>query len=176
MLSGEGLQRRENLRAIGAKLLVHHNAAVLTRHIPARPFLRLIHVRRENKLAQFASLQQASKTGRWVATEASEAPKIAATPFAAASACHRLENEDVLLDAWLRSLPNPMLSVTYRELFDQTFAGRVQDFLGVDASAEMRSPLAKQGQNRIIDRFAEPEEIERYFRETGRADWLGPEL
>jgi hypothetical protein len=101
---------------------------------------------------------------------------IEAAPFWAASECNRLEAEDFLLDAWLASLPNPVLRVTYRGLFAPDFAMRVQGFLGVRSRDDLASPLVKQGQNRVLDRFSDPEPIARYFRETGRGDWLGPEL
>lgn len=177
MLAGEGLAADKAGRRIGAKVLFQHHPALLASYIPARPKLRLIHVRRENKLAQFASMQQVEKTKRWTATEPGlEAPRIDAAPFWAASECNRLENEDFLLQAFLSSLPNPLLDVTYRGLFSAGFAERVQRFLGVPEHPGMVSKLVKQGQNRILDRFNEPAPIARYFSETGRESWLGPEL
>ncbi|WP_370206595.1 sulfotransferase [Pararhodobacter marinus] len=171
-----GLLRR-GARCIGAKVLFQHHPALFARYIPDRPGLRLIHVRRENKLAQFASMQQVAKTGQWTAPAGGgAAPKIDAAPFWAASECNRMENEDFLLDAWLATLPNPVLRVTYRGLFARDFETRLQDFLGLKVSGPLTSSLKKQGQNTILDRFASPGPIERYFRETGRADWLGPEL
>lgn len=177
MLAGEGLTRAQRAGRIGAKLLHQHHPAILARFIPAHPELRLIHVRRENKLAQFASARQVQASGRWVGkTGDGPAPRIKAQPFGAASECNRLENEDLLVSAWLDSLPNPVLRVTYRGMFDAGFPELVQRFLGVEPRDDLRSPLVKQGQNRVLDRFAEPDPIERYFTETGRADWLGAEL
>ncbi|MFN4098568.1 MAG: sulfotransferase family protein [Pararhodobacter sp.] len=175
-LAGEGLAGPLPVR-IGAKVLFQHHPALLARYIPARPGLRLIHVRRENKLAQFASMQQVAKTKRWTQTGAAgAAPQIDVAPFWAASECNRLENEDFLMAAWLAGLPNPVFCVTYRGLFAPDFEGRVLAFLGVKRVGVLSTPLKKQGQDRILDRFVQPGPIERYFGGTGRGDWLGAEL
>lgn len=176
MLAGDGVAHPAS--TIGAKLLHHHHTAIVTRYIPAHPALRLIHVRRENKLAQFASVQQVRATGRWVETDdrAAPPPRIDAKPQWAAAECNRLEIEDFLHAAWLRTLPNPVLRVTYRGLFATDFAKRVQAFLGVTPRPGLTSPLLKQGQNRVLDRFADPDPIARYFIQTGRSAWLDPEL
>lgn len=167
----------DGARLIGAKILFQHHPRLLAEFIPARPQVKLIHVRRENKLAQFASHRQVEQSGRWTATApAPPAPQIAAGPFWAASECNRLENEDFLLAHWLGGLANPVLTVTYRGLFAPGFSDRVQEFLGVAQPRALHSPLIKQGQDRILDRFVEAEAIARYFRETGRGDWLEPEL
>lgn len=177
MLSGSGLPWHKRARVIGAKVLHHHHPAILGRFIPSRPDLRLIHVRRENKLAQFASAEQVRQTGRWVSTEPSRpAPLIDAAPQWAAAECNRLENEERLLSSWLATLPNPVLRVTYRGLFQRDFPTQAQTFLEVTPRSDLSSPLVKQGQNHVLDRFADPRPIGRYFTETGRADWLGHEL
>jgi LPS sulfotransferase NodH len=177
MLAGEGLKPQHNARVLGAKILFQHHPAVFARFIPARPDIRLIHVQRENKLAQFASGRQVAKTGKWTATAPTGAsPKIEAAPFWAASECNRMENEDFLLGEWLKRLPNPVLQASYAGLFAPDFATRVQAFLGVETQANLSSPLVKQGQNNILDRFSKPDPIARSFRETGREAWLGPEL
>ncbi len=175
MLAGEGMNAGG--RMLGAKVLFQHHPALFADYIPARPTLKLIYVTRENKLAQFASGRQVAKTGQWTATQAAPvAPKIEAAPFWTASECNRLVNEDFLLRAWLETLENPVLMVSYAGLFAPDFQHRVQDFLGVTQQADLASPLVKQGQNRIIDRFENPEVLARYFNQTGRGSWLDAEL
>ena len=176
-LAGEGLDGAEGLHRIGAKLLFQHNPRIMSHYIPLRPELALIHVRRENKLAQFSSLQQVARTQQWTSTESrAPAPAIKAAPGWAAAECNRLENQDFLLSHWLETLPNPLLSLTYRALFAEDFESRVLDFLEVEPVGELRSPLVKQGGNRIIERFENADAITQYFRATGRADWLEEEL
>lgn len=176
-LSGADRALPAGITRLGAKILFQHHPRLFSAYIPQRPQIRLIHVRRENKLAQFASLQQVARTNRWTGTEpGAPAPRIGAGPLWAASECNRLENEDFLLAQWLSGCANPLLSVTYRGLFAPDFAARVQAFLGVAPQAELRSTLVKQGQDRIIERFENPDDIARYFASTGRGDWLEPEL
>lgn len=176
MLSGDGMPPCGGLRMLGVKLLFQHHPAILARFIPDRPSLPLIHVRRENKLAQFASLQQVEKSGRWTSTTKAPAPTFAPAPFWAASECNRLQNEDFLLASWLDRLPNPVLTLTYHRMFAPDFSATVQGFLGVDPHAGLSSPLVKQGQNRILDRFSNPQQIAQYFRGVGLGHWLDAEL
>lgn len=176
-LAGEGLDGAEGLHRIGAKLLFQHHPRILSHYIPQRPELALIHVQRENKLAQFASLQQVARTQRWTSNEpSSPAPSIKAAPGWAAAECNRLENQDFLLSQWLESLPNPLISVTYRSLFADDFEQRILDFLGVAPEGRLRSPLHKQGGNRIIGRFENADAIAQYFCKTGRSAWVEQEL
>ena len=177
MLAGEGMPEVADLRLLGAKVLFQHHPALFSQFVPQRPRLKLIYVTRDNKLAQFASGRQVAKTGQWTATTpAPLPPKIEAAPFWTASECNRLVNEDFLLRAWLETLVNPVLTVSYAGLFAADFKRQVQEFLGVEPQPDLASPLVKQGQNRIIDRFENADILARYFGETGRGHWLEAEL
>lgn len=177
MLAGDGMRAAAGQRKLGAKVLFQHHPLLFAQYLPMRPTLKLIYVYRENKLAQFASGRQVEKTGQWTATTpAAETPKIDAAPFWAASECNRLQNEDFLLRAWMERLANPTLMVSYAGLFAPGFQENILGFLDVETVSGLTSPLVKQGQNRIIDRFADPDPVSRYFRETGREEWLGSEL
>jgi hypothetical protein len=175
-LRGDGLDVPKPA-AIGIKVLFHHHPRLFAEIVPADPALRLIHVTRENRLAQFASARQVQMTGDWVAGPGRpRAPRVRAGPFWAAGQCNRLENEDFLLGQWIAGLPNPSVTVRYREMASPGTATRLARFLDVEPDSGMASPLRKQGQNRVLDRFANPEPIARHFRAIGRGDWLGPEL
>ncbi len=58
-LAGEGLRRKP--AHIGFKMLTQHHPRLLPDIIPAHPDMPIIHVSRDNKLAQFASNQQVKK-------------------------------------------------------------------------------------------------------------------
>ena len=142
------------------------------------PDLVILYVRRRNKLAQFASLQQVRKTGRWTDTGQdgkAQAPKLSPHPYWAKSECNRLENEDFFLERWLETLPNPVLTLEYTILPLPETQERVAGFLSMPG-ARFSSPLRKQGQNRILDRFENTDEIKAHFTAIGKAAWLGTEL
>lgn len=176
MLAGEGLD--DPLPpVIGIKVLFHHHPRLFREIIPQDAGLRLIHVRRDNKLAQFASARQVHLTGDWTAKpDGAPPPKIKAAPLWAAAQCNRLETEDFLMTRWIETLPNPSMRVDYAAMQQAETATRLLRFLGVASDVALRSGLRKQGQNRVQDRFANPRAIASHFRAIGRADWLGPEL
>ena len=163
---------------IGAKILFQHSPRVFQDLLAKRPDIAVLYVHRENKLAQFASEQQVHLSGRWTDTGANPAPapKVKAHPFWASAQCNRLENEDYFLDAWLSALPNPLLKLRYTDLQKPATHATTLGFLGLSGQRSFTSALRKQGQNRIVDRFENAEEIAAYFNATGRAGWLGPEL
>ena len=176
MLQGEGLDTPIP-PTIGIKLLTHHNSRVLSETIPAQPDLRLIHIRRANKLAQFASRQQVRKSGNWTSQKKTgPAPLIEVSPSWATSECNRLDTEDFLIDAWLAGLPNPRLTLAYTDLSNANTPERLCEHLGVAPKADMTSPLHKQGQNKVADRFTNSEAIAEHFDAIGRGDWLKAEL
>jgi len=176
MLSDAAAAER-GVRWIGAKILFQHNPRLLDTIVPAHPDWRLVLVGRPNKLAQFASLAQVRRTGRWVDTEGdADPPRIAPDPRYAASECNRLENEDFLLRAWVESLPNPRLVLSYAEAATGAADARLRAFLGLGEGAPLTTPLHRQGQPVILDRFENRDEIAAHFTESGRADWLGAEV
>ncbi len=176
MMRGEGLLLPSGW--MGAKILFQHNPLIFSDLIANDPELVILSVRRSNKLAQFASLQQVKKSGRWTDTGAAgrrEVPKLTAHPFWAKAECNRLENEGFFLGHWLSGLPNPVLELDYASLPLPPTQAKVADFLSI-TQARFSSPLRKQGQNRILDRFENADEIEAHFTAIGKGAWLGPEL
>lgn len=158
---------------IGAKLLFQHNPRLFSRIIPAHPRWRLIYVTRPNKLAQFSSAVQVSRTNRWVDLDGTaQPPKIKPDPRHASGECNRLENEDYFLRHWFDTLPNPRLVVTYPMLARGEAAATVLSFLGLDPAVPLSTPLHRQGQPRVIDRFENAEDIAAHFTATNRAAWL----
>lgn len=176
MMSGDGLGRTPPW--MGAKILFQHHPRLFSELIANTPDLVILYVRRRNKLAQFASLQQVRKTGRWTDTGQdgkAQAPKLSPHPYWAKSECNRLENEDFFLERWLETLPNPVLTLEYTILPLPETQERVAGFLSMPG-ARFSSPLRKQGQNRILDRFENTDEIKAHFTAIGKAAWLGTEL
>ena len=162
---------------VGFKFMIGHNIRVL-RALAEHPEITLIHVWRENKLAQVSSLIKAAATRKWAQSQPDDHvdQKIDATPRQISHRWHEYATFDYLFQPFFDSLPNRRISVEYRELFQPDFHGRICDFLGVARDPGMKSPLVKQSANDILSRFEHPGPIEAYFRRIGRAGWLEPEL
>ena len=143
------------LEAVGIKILFQHNPRLFTEVLPARPEVALIFVHRENKLAQFASMRHTQMTGEWTRTHPGDLPpKLEAHVHWVAESCNELANKDFLLRHWLESLPNPLLCVEYREMFADGFPQALMTHLGLPESTPLHSPLMKQGNNTVVERFA----------------------
>ncbi len=167
----------EPLAAIGLKILFQHHPALLQSVLPERPDLVLIHVMRENRLAQFASLRQAQITGRWTEKQTPPTPEpLRVDPRWAAEAANEFETRDFLLARYLDTLPHRTLRISYTDLADSRVQAQIFGALGLTDSPAWSSPLHKQGANRVADRFSDPEAMRAYFEPTGRGHWLEPEL
>ncbi|PRY24947.1 LPS sulfotransferase NodH [Aliiruegeria haliotis] len=168
---------KDALEAVGIKVLFQHNPRLLSDILPSRPDLKLIFVHRANKLAQFASMRHTEITGEWTRTGAGQpAPKLKAHVHWLTSQCNELANKDFLLGHWLQTLPNQLLTVEYRDMFAPGFDRRVLEHLGLPPGAGLSSPLRKQGNNTVVERYENADEIADYLTRVGKANWLGPEL
>jgi LPS sulfotransferase NodH len=162
---------------VGFKYMLGQNVRILKR-LADHPEIDLIHVWRENRLAQVSSLIKAETSLRWAQTrpDAHIHERIDVGPRRICQRWHEIASMDALFAHWLESLPNRRLRIEYRELFAPGFAERITGFLGVGPDPQMKSPLVKQNPNDILARFRHPEPIARYFREIGFGHWLEPEI
>ncbi len=166
-----------DVQQVGFKFMIGHNIRVLQR-LAEDTDLSLIYVHRESKLAQVSSWIKAAKTKRWAQSQADEhvARKIDARPRQISQHWHEYATFDHLFAPWFAGLAHHKLQLEYREMFAPGFVARICDFLGIAPDPEMQSPLVKQSSNSILDRFENPEKIERYFRDLGFGHWLEDEL
>lgn len=164
-------------RRIGYKFMIGHNINLLA-GLPDMRGLSLIYVYRRNKLAQISSLIKANQTKRWAQAEkdAHVTRKIDAGPLQISQSWHEFATQDFLFSRWFETLPQRRLTLEYCDLFEAGFERKICDFLRIKHDPEMKSPLVKQGNNRIIDRFETPGPIRSYFTQLGREAWLGREL
>ena len=162
---------------IGFKLMLGHNLRVLT-YLQEMPDVPLIYVWRNNRLAQVASFLKAVQTKNWAQTRRSAdmSKRIVATPQTISHYWHEYATMDFLFEQWVKTLPNPQFKVEYRDLFKPGFNAQVCDFLGIGLDRKMKSPLVKQGANRVLDRFENPGPIDAYIKRVGRESWLETEL
>lgn len=162
---------------VGCKVMLGHNIRVLT-YLPELSDVSIIYVHRANRLAQVASLLKALETKNWAQTQRTRdmTKKIVASPQMISHYWHEYATTDFLFEQWLATLPHHKMSVEYCEMFKPDFNARICDFLQIAPDPAMKSPLVKQGANRVLDRFQDPGPIEAYMRHIGRASWLEDEL
>lgn len=160
----------------GFKFMLGHNIRAF-RWLEARPDIALIHIWRENRLAQASSWLKALHSKRWAqqAHDPHVAQRIPAQPRKLSELVHEAEMMDYLFQHWLAQQPHPKITVEYRDLFAPGFHDQIRGFLGVE-DRPLRSRLVKQGADHILDRFEEPDPIRNYFRRTGQAHWLEDEI
>ena len=165
---------------IGFKFMLGHNIRVLTGllEMPELRDVSLIYVHRNNKLAQVSSLIKANASQNWAQTRKSShiRQKINADPARISHHWHEYATLDFLFSQWLPTLSQRVISLEYRDLFVENFNARICAFLGLSPNRNMKSPLVKQGSNRIVDRFEHPEVIERFFNKAGLGHWLEDEI
>lgn len=162
----------------GFKFMLGHNIEVF-KALAEDPELRIIHVWRENRLAQVASMLKAVQSKRWTQTRkdaAYVAQTIEGRPRQISQRWHEWATIDHLTAQLLQNLPQQVLTLEYTTLFAPDVPARLCDFLGVAPSPRMKSRLLKQGVNRVVDRFTTPGPIVHYFTQIGREDWLGEEI
>lgn len=162
---------------VGFKFMIGHNARLL-RALATRPHLRLIYVHRENRLAQASSLVKALESQIWAQSHPDDhvSRKIEAGPRRISQIWHEYETYDTLFAPWFKALPHRKTVVEYRQMFKPDFNRRICRFLGVPEDPKMQSPLVKQSSNTVLDRFENPEKIEKYFTQLGLERWLEDEI
>ncbi|PSL17563.1 Stf0 family sulfotransferase [Shimia abyssi] len=169
-------EAKPNVSAVGFKFMIGHNTSYL-QELSKNDNLRLIYIYRENRLAQSASWITALKSKVWAQKHAPlKQNKLDAGPRRISQHWHEAETTDFLFSHWLATLPHQKLKIEYKEMFRPGFREKLCDFLDVPLSKEMRSPLAKQGSNTVIDRFQYRKLVTRYMEQLGHAQWLGPEI
>lgn len=162
---------------VGFKFMLGHNIRIMT-FLQDMPDVPILYVHRANRLAQAASYLKAVQTMNWAQTHRSKdmKQKITASPFRISHLWHEYATMDFLFANWLKTLPNRSKTVEYCEMFTPGFNQSVCEFLGIPYDRSMKSPLLKQGLNRVVERFENPEPIEKYMRTIGWDSWLENEL
>lgn len=162
---------------VGFKYMIGHHIRVL-KHLENDPSLTLIYVHRRNKLAQVSSLVKAIQTKRWAQHRPDDhiEQKIRLDPRGLYQRWHEYATFDHLFEHWLAARPNPKITLEYRDMFQPGFNAQICDFLGLAQDKRMKSPLVKQGTNRILDRFENPEPIRAYVERLGFGHWLEDEI
>jgi LPS sulfotransferase NodH len=171
-------RRLDEVRVRGFKLFAEQHPA-LARWAMADPSVRIVHLFRANLLAEYASLLTAMEHGHWVGGAQRPQPQPQRIDFdaprflrfIAAKTAHwsRLREQCARREGGF-------VEIEYAGI-DRAGIARVLQHLGVeDNGAEMSSlGLPRQGADRVIDRFADPDTVMRCLEAIGHEAWAGVE-
>jgi LPS sulfotransferase NodH len=169
-------RRLDDVRVRGFKLFPEQHPA-LARWAMADPSVRIVHLFRANLLAEYASLLKAMESGQWVGGAQRlqpqrihfDAPRF--LRFIAAKTTHwsRLREQCARREGGF-------VEIEYATI-DRAGITRVLQHLGVeDNGGEMSSlGLPRQGVERVIDRFADPDAVMRCLEAIGHEAWADVE-
>jgi LPS sulfotransferase NodH len=169
-------RRLDDVRVRGFKLFPEQHPA-LARWVIADPSVRIVHLFRANLLAEYASLLTAMENGHWVGGADKpkpqridfDAPRF--LRFVAAKAAHwsRLREQCAQREGGF-------VEIEYAAI-DRAGIERVLRHLGAEGNAAEMSSLGlpRQGVERVIDRFSEPDAVMRCLEGIGQAQWAGIE-
>jgi len=157
---------------IGFKHFAHLNSAV-TRAVVADPTIKLIHIGRQNRLAQFSSVKIAERNGKWFskAGEAVEQEKITFDPAAFENwevYQNRVDSERLGLLARSR---RDVLLIDFADVLDPATVDRLSRFLGVEAARGGVPHFQRQNGPTILDRFTNPVDVAAYLAGRGLSHW-----
>jgi len=141
-------ERHLGKRCVGFKMTRGQDAEVLDA-VMADPNVRVIILRRANRIKPFVSELRAEASGRWEVYDATEVdpsrPRVRVDRRALDADIAANEAFYSQVDARLARLGRPLLRVTYEHLFDDDEQRRILDFLGLPAEgAVLRARSVKQ--------------------------------
>jgi LPS sulfotransferase NodH len=170
---------RDQIRSIGFKLFLNHNADALRYVINSD--CKLIFLRRRNALSRFSSFKIAAASGAWKVkksdVEANKGvPKKTLVNFNATEFRAYMQNYlslemmfEMLLNRWNRNCFN----IWYEDLVTQP---RVWDdlvvSLGYKPTEFGETSLIKQNNRDILARFSNPQDVSDYVASINRYEWL----
>jgi|SRR5688572_1331014 len=167
----------------GFKLFLGHSRLVM-KHVLASKEYRIVLLSRQNKLAQFASLQVARASGLWQSRRDPAERGTTPTVRFDKAGFERFARGIHWQYKWVRSKleahGHPYFPFEYKQLKDgQTIdaLGRFLNGAGAEPLSRFISsiPEVKQGPVAITERFSNPDDVVAAMRELGHEDWLAEE-
>ena len=157
---------------VGFKHFAHLNSAV-TRAVIADPTVKLIHIGRANRLAQYSSVKIAEMNGKWFSKvgEARDRERITFNPSAFEiweAYQHRVDSERMGL---LAQSQRDVLLIDFVRVLEPATVDRLSRFLGVDLVRGGPPHFQRQNGPTILDRFTNPLDVAAYLAGRGLAHW-----
>lgn len=181
-LESASLAETPGLHAVGFKVFSPHLKEGIEHTIGSGRY-RLIWLQRENLLAQFSSLELATRTGEWrrwkgtknTATQPGDMPEQATMAFDAGE-FRAFLSEMAEREAWIGGLidasPSPSVRVAYEALKTEAVRTEIGGLLGIGTLNPARIDLEKQNSSRLLERFTNPDDVRRCLDEIDRSEWI----
>jgi LPS sulfotransferase NodH len=169
-------RRLDDMAVRGFKLFPHQSHDAFD-WVLAEPSLRIVHLYRENLLAEYSSLLVAYAEGHWVGGPASlKSRRIAFQPerFKRFVDTKRQYLDDVR--GKLANRGGDVIEIEYSAFSRQTVNQVLAFLLKTPSDADLDAlGLGRQLNERVIDRFDNPDDVKRCLAEIGQERWAGIE-
>lgn len=165
-------------RAVGFKLFLNHNSAVLDA-VAARDDMHIMLLDRQNRLASFSSLLIGEMTDVWwVKSGKAAAPDTAGASQRVIFDAERFEAYRLQLDADFaafrdRVTPSArLIEIDYSDLLHEQAQRRILRFLGANQDQPLMADLVKQNPAVLVERFENPEVVRAHLEAIDRPEWI----
>ncbi len=137
--------------------------------------IRPIYLRRQNRLAHFASLCLAHHTNVWNAHGIKEEDRMAQIRFVPEDFERFLRVQTALearVDRVASETGRRFMECEYDPYGLGATAGKIAEWLGIEQSAPVSSALIRLRDNRVIDRFLNPDVVMDVLSQMNRLHWV----
>ncbi len=150
-----------------------HLSPAVTQAAIADPTVKLTHIGRANRLAQYSSVKIAAMKGKWFskAGEARKRERITFDPTAFEiweAYQQRVDSERLGLLARSR---RDVLLIDFADVLDPATVDRLSRFLGVELARGGAPHFERQNEPTILDRFTNPVDVAAYLADRGLPHW-----
>jgi len=176
-LESVSLAETPGLHAVGFKVFSPHLKEGIEHTIGSGRY-RLIWLRRENLLAQFSSLELATRTGEWrrwkgaQSTGNSEQPTMVFDPAEFRAFLSEMAEREAWIGGLIDASPAPCVRVSYETVKTDAVRTEIGGLLGVGSLNPARIDLEKQNSSRLLERFTNPDDVRRCLADLGRDEWI----
>lgn len=163
------------VKAKGFNMMLGNNAFVLMELLKGK--YKLIHLQRENKLAQYTSFLKGAKTKKWATKNAKiakaqrqDTTKVDFRYVQFERWLHKQYTMSLQFSALCKTGNLDVLEIEYISAARGNVDVDICTFLGVEEKA-LTSQLHKQGSSDILERFNNPKAAQKYLDVIGKPEW-----
>ncbi|AUH33188.1 hypothetical protein [Paracoccus tegillarcae] len=162
----------ENVKAIGFKLFLNHNAEALKYVVNSDA--KLLFLRRRNPLSRFSSFKIAAATNEWKSTVLSKTKKtVQFHPPEFRAYMQNFTSLESLFEMVANRWNRPYFDLWYEDLVKRPEVwDNMCEYLGYPGDAFGESPIVKQNSSDILSRFSNPDVVRDYVSHLGKYEWL----